>query len=245
VIHTSASVLPCVLKPSIARSARAGDRYQTAMHNLWRPVLLIALVLLVPVLPFLLFGEALETWIRGIIDDHFSVWFIIVILSTDILLPIPSSMISTMGGWKLDPLAASCASLVGMTISAILGYWLARSFGAPLARRLSRDSDLERARRINDRFGPGMLFITRGVPVLAEASVLLTGIHGLSWRRFLLPVLAANLFLSTGYSLIGYYAHEKQWLPLALTASIAIPVILALIVQRIQQRNMDAPGDTP
>ena len=69
------------------------------MHDLWRPVLLIALVLLVPVLPFLLFGEALETWIRRIIDDHFSVWFIIVILSTDILLPIPSSMISTMGGW--------------------------------------------------------------------------------------------------------------------------------------------------
>ena len=50
---------------------------------------------------------------------------------------------------------------------------------------------------------------------------------------------------AAGYSLIGYYAHEKQWLSLALTASIAIPVILALIVQRIQHRNMADPGATP
>ena len=139
-------------------------------------------------------------------------------------------------------LVGSLASMVGMTVSASLGYWLARWFGRPLVRRLSRETDLERAEKINHRFGPGMILITRGVPVLAEASVLLTGMHGLSWRRFLVPMLVSNLILSTGYSLIGYYAGEMEWLWLALTASIAIPVILALVVQQIQQRNK---SDTP
>jgi membrane protein DedA with SNARE-associated domain len=212
------------------------------MRDLWRPLLLLTLVLLLPVLPFLLFGEALESWIKGIIAESFSAWLVILILSSDILLPIPSSVISTMGGVKLGPLVGSLASMVGMTVGASLGYWLARWFGRPLVRRLSRETDLERAEKINHRFGPGMILITRGVPVLAEASVLLTGMHGLAWRRFLLPMLVSNLVLSTGYSLIGYYAGEMEWLWLALTASIAIPVILALVVQQIQQRNK---SDTP
>ncbi|MDP7205976.1 MAG: hypothetical protein QGH11_10420, partial [Pirellulaceae bacterium] len=38
------------------------------MHDLWRPLLLLALVLLVPVVPFLFFGEALDSWIQEIID---------------------------------------------------------------------------------------------------------------------------------------------------------------------------------
>ena len=207
------------------------------MRDLWRPLLLLALVLLVPVIPFLFFGEVLDSWIQGIIDENLSASFVILILSTDILLPIPSSLISTMGGLKLGPLVGSLASMVGMTIGASLGYWLARWFGGPLVRRLSRETDLERAEKINNRFGPGMILITRGVPVLAEASVLLIGMHGLRWRRFLLPMLISNLILSTGYSLIGYYADAMEWLWLALTASIAIPVILALVVQQIQRRN--------
>ncbi len=206
------------------------------MRDLWRPLLLLALVLLVPVIPFLLFGEALDSWIQGIIKDNLSASFVILILSTDILLPIPSSLISTMGGVNLGPLVGSLASMVGMTIGASLGYWLARWFGRPLVRRLSREKDLERAEKINHRFGPGMILLTRGVPVLAEASVLLSGMHGLRWRRFLLPMLVSNLILSTGYSLIGYYAGAMEGLWLALTASIAIPVILALVVQQIQRR---------
>ena len=212
------------------------------MRDLWRPLMLLALVLLVPVVPFLFFGEALDSWIQGIIDENLSASFVILILSTDILLPIPSSLISTMGGMKLGPLVGSLASMVGMTIGASLGYWLARWFGRPLVRRLSRETDLERAEKINNRFGPGMILVTRGVPVLAEATVLLIGMHGLRWRRFLLPMLVSNLILSTGYSLIGYYAGAMEWLWLALTASIAIPVILALVVQQIQLQNKsDSP----
>ena len=206
------------------------------MRDLWRPLMLLALVLLVPVVPFLFFGEALDSWIQEIIDENLSASFVILILSTDILLPIPSSLISTMGGVNLGPLVGSLASMVGMTIGASLGYWLARWFGGPLVRRLSKEKDLERAEKINNRFGPGMILITRGVPVLAEASVLLSGMHGLRWRRFLLPMLVSNLILSTGYSLIGYYAGAMEWIWLALTASIAIPVILALVVQQIQRR---------
>ena len=214
------------------------------MRDIWRPIVLIGLVMLVPIVPFVLFGDSLEAWVQRTIEEQVSGWLIILILSIDILLPIPSSVVCTMAGWKLGPLAGSVVSLVGMTAGAVLGFALARWWGAPLARRLSGEQDLQRARQINDRFGPGVILITRGVPVLAEASVLLVGIHQLSWRRFLLPLLVANALLSAGYSLIGYYARETRGLSLALAASIAIPVILALFVRQLYQRKVHRQGDS-
>lgn len=209
------------------------------MRELWRPIFLLALVMLVPIVPFLLFGDPLEAWVRETIEERISAWLIILILSTDILLPIPSSMVSTVAGWKLGPLAGAVASLVGMTLGAVLGYLLARWCGHPLARKFSSEGELERASQLNHQFGPGMILIARGVPVLAEASVLLVGMHRLSWRRFLLPLVAANAVLSAGYALIGYYARETRGLSMALAASIAIPVLLALLVRQLYQNNQN------
>ena len=89
---------------------------------------------------------------------------------------------------------------------------------------------------ISDRYGPVALIMTRGVPVLAEASVLLMGIHRLSWRRFLPPVLVSNLVLSVVYARFGAFAQENEWLGLALGVSIAVPVLLATIMGKWTKR---------
>jgi membrane protein DedA with SNARE-associated domain len=56
--------------------------------------------------------------------------------------------------------------------------------------------------------------------------VLLVGMHGMSWRRFLPPVLLANLGLALAYAVFGQIAERHQWLPLALAIAIALPVIM-------------------
>jgi membrane protein DedA with SNARE-associated domain len=61
------------------------------------------------------------------------------------------------------------------------------------------------------------------------------GIHGLSWRRFLIPVLLSNLGISLGYTLFGAVAQQQQWLPVALGVSICVPIGLTLIAQRVLQ----------
>ena len=97
---------------------------------------------------------------------------------------------------------------------------------------LSSEEDLERMRGLSQRFGPAVLIVGRGVPVLAEASVLLMGIHRMSWRRFLPAVLLSNLGIAFAYSAFGDFAEQNQWLPLALGVSIALPVLLATMVSR-------------
>ncbi len=201
-----------------------------------RPMIVMSLMLLVPIIPFLLFGADFESWVEQWSERPYSkpttAAIIIGLLATDIVLPTPSSMISTLGGWQLGIVGGTLASWIGMTLGAVMGFVLARRWGRPLAAWLSSEEDLDRMHGLSQRFGPAVLIFGRGVPVLAEASVLLMGIHQLSWRRFLPAVMLSNLGIAFAYSAFGDYAEENQWLPLALGVSIALPVLLATMVAR-------------
>lgn len=206
------------------------------MRELIRTLPLMVVVLLVPVVPFLLFGAEVENWLRGFADHPpapaTTAAIIIGILATDILLPVPSSVVSTLSGWQLGWWKGTVATWVGMNLGAIIGFALARRWGRPLALRFSKEADLERVREASDAYGPAVLVLTRAVPVFAEASVLLTGIHRLAWRRFLPAVLLSNLGIALAYAAFGDYAQQHQWLPLALAVSIAVPVLVAAAAQR-------------
>jgi uncharacterized membrane protein YdjX (TVP38/TMEM64 family) len=193
------------------------------------------LVLAVPLVPFFLFGSRVDAWFDAWRENP-PAWPIVAsvvvgLLATDVFLPIPSSVVSTLAGSQLGILGGTVASWAGMSLGAILGFAIARVYGPPLVRWLTRTEDLERTSRLVDRFGPGLLMLGRGIPVLAEATVLLFGMHGLSWRRFLPPVLLANLVLALVYSLFGELAERYHSLPLALGVAIALPVLMVAAFQ--------------
>jgi 3-dehydroquinate synthase len=81
-------------------------------------------------------------------------------------------------------------------------------------------------------WGTLLLVLTRALPVVAEASVLLFGLHQLSWRRFLPPVVLSNLGIALAYSAFGDWARQHAWLPLALGVSVALPLLLAAFIRR-------------
>ena len=218
------------------------------MRELVRTLPLMCGVLLIPIVPFLFFGQRIEHWLRGMAEnppaDHYVMAWVVGLLSTDILLPIPSSVISTMSGWQLGWWRGTLATWVGMTIGAVLGFALARRWGSPLALWFSKAEDLDRVRLLGDRYGPLILVLTRGMPVLAEASVLMSGIHGLAWRKFLPAILLSNLGIAIAYSVFGDYAEQNQWLPLALGVAVAVPILIAAVGQRLlpNTESQDEPA---
>jgi len=158
---------------------------------------------------------------------------IVGLLATDILLPIPSSVISTLSGWQLGWWRGTLATWIGMNVGAAIGFELARRFGQPLALWFSKKEDLDRMRHVSDRYGPFVLALTRAIPVFAEASVLIAGIHQLSWRRFAPAILFSNLGIALAYAAFGDYAEQHQWLPLALAVAVAVPVLVAAAAHRL------------
>jgi uncharacterized membrane protein YdjX (TVP38/TMEM64 family) len=215
------------------------------MRDLLRPLLLVVLALLVPIVPFLGFGPWLEGRIEGWLDPPPSPALValasVALLSTDLLLPIPSSVVSTVAGAQLGIALGTVTSWLGMTLGAAGGFALAKALGRPLASRLSSDVDLVRLETVSRQYGAWILIVTRALPILAEAAVLLLGATRLPWRRFLPAVMLSNLGIAAVYSALGHFARGGEQMPLAIAASIALPLLATTMARWLLPRTIGPP----
>ncbi len=198
-----------------------------------RLFLLILAVLLVPIIPFVIFGAYLEPTIESWIghpslrEKPVAVFIIVVLsLTVDILLPIPSSFVGTIAGQILGAFSGAVATWIGLNLSCALGYWLAAKWGAPIAQRFSKQESLEDVENLAERWGVWALVFCRALPVVAEASVLFAGLGRMPAKLFWPVVLAANLGLAVAYAVLGQLSVENGWVGLALAISLAVPVAL-------------------
>lgn len=207
-----------------------------AVRALLRPLLLIAVLLVVLLLPFFAIGNQLDQWFEewSAVPParHITALVVVGILSTDILLPVPSSGVSTLAGWQLGTIWGTLTSWVGMNLSAVAGFALALSCGSCFTKWFVRAEDLDRMQATSDRLGPLFLVMMRGVPVLAEASVLLVGANHLQWRRFLPPILLSNFVISVVYAAVGDVAGHRQEMTLGIAIAVGLPIVLGLAVRR-------------
>ncbi|MBL8830286.1 MAG: TVP38/TMEM64 family protein [Planctomycetaceae bacterium] len=197
--------------------------------------LLIATVVIV-LMPLLVLGFGFE--------DHLGDYFAqtvepttfaaatIAVLAVDVFLPVPSSLVNTLAGSRLGIVGGTVVAWLGMNLGAIIAFTLAKFLGRPLVQRLTRADDVARLEQLAEQRGVGLLIATRALPVLAEATVLLVGSLGVTWRAFLPPVLLANLGLSLAYAVFGHYAMQHGLLSTALVASIALPLLATYLARR-------------
>ena len=204
------------------------------MKRQW--ILLVVLLMLPAVaLPFV--GEHLDLYIRKLQDssranDPMVVsTSIILILASDLLLPVPSSMVNTWAGGTLGIFLGSIVCWVGMNIGAWIGYLAGWYFGNAAVKRFTSDVEQEQTNRLLLRSGSWALLGLRALPVLAEASVLIFGSYRMPWRKFWMVVAPANLVIATTYSILGYFSRENEWFVIAIYLSIAIPVMTLIVLR--------------
>jgi uncharacterized membrane protein YdjX (TVP38/TMEM64 family) len=207
----------------------------------YRWLVLIAVVLAIPILPFLGFGDSLEnrisSWLDGSLPPAWAATLVVGLLASDILLPVPSSVVSTFAGKVLGFWGGTAASWCGMTMGAALAFGLVRRFGRPLAKRLAGEEELIRMDELADRYGVFLLALMRPIPVLAEASVLFMGVVRLGWRRFLLAICLSNLGIAAAYSALG----DRVRFSIALAASLAVPLLAALVARLVWRGSKTSP----
>jgi uncharacterized membrane protein YdjX (TVP38/TMEM64 family) len=204
------------------------------MRSVIRAAILLSVFLAIPIIPFLILGETFETQVTSWMQEQHELQLAIVagLLVSDIFLPIPSSAVITYAGGVLGLWAATLTSWFGLTFGACLGFGLAKLLGKPFARRFAEAEDLQRVERVTERYGPAVLLLTRPLPILAEACVLLMGTTELSWKRFLLPVVVANFGISLVYALCGVGFQEQKTLIIVAVTSGTLPLLLALMIRR-------------
>jgi len=212
------------------------------MHRSLRTLaILAALAVAVPLVPFLVFGTRLDEAVARRLDPPppplVTAAVEVGVLAADIVLPVPSSMVATLGGAQLGLVAGTACAWLGMTAGALAGWWLGRVAGGGAASALGTDERAALARR-QRTLGPLFIVATRPVPLVAEAAAIMAGATGMRWRAFLLAAGSGNLAIALVWTLAGSLGRAADSLQWAVVASLVVPVVLTWLVLR---RSLQTP----
>jgi len=198
-------------------------------------VVLIALVLV----PFFLFEEQFNAFAAQMTSSDTARWLaassIFSLLALDVVLPVPSSIVSTAAGVLLGFWRGAAVVWAGMMVACLIGYWLGARFSG-FARRFIGEEGLARADRLAQRYGDWTIIMCRPVPVLAEASVIFAGLVNAPFSRFCVLTALSNLGIAIGYAAFGAFSMRMDSFLVAFLGALAIPGIVMGIAKLIVKR---------
>lgn len=202
--------------------------------------ILAAILLALILVPFVLFEEHFNVLAARLARGDTSKWIVaagvVALLGSDVLLPIPSSLVSAAAGALLGFWRGTAATAIGMMVGCGIGYWVGQQ-STGLARRFVGVEGQARAARLFARYGDFAVVLSRPVPVLAEASVIVAGLMGMPVGRFMHLTLWANVGVAMAYAAIGAFSMRADSFLLAFAGAMALPGLAALIARVWSKRE--------
>lgn len=128
--------------------------------------------------------------------------FSVGLLVSDVLLPVPASIVMLANGVAFGFLPGTAVSVLGAMGASLLGFGLGRlgaKFAArkiPLSERMGFDALLQ-------RWGVLAIVITRPVPIVAETVSMLAGTSSMRWSAYTFASLLGTLPTSVVYAYAG------------------------------------------
>ncbi|NIF18217.1 3-dehydroquinate synthase [Pantoea sp. Cy-639] len=148
---------------------------------------------------------------------------LVMLLALDVVLPVPSSLVALLAVATLGSVGGYLVIFIGLCLGAGFGYALGAGYLRVLSSRLGLHQ--RQPGQLAYRLGTLSLICLRGVPVLAETSVVAAGMQRYPLRPFLLVTTLANAGLALAYSAIGSLLVEQNALLVAILASMVLPVV--------------------
>lgn len=212
------------------------SRDDPSMKPALKAAAFLLLLFAIPIIPFVWLGESFEQSLLDALRQPrspgvVSAW-VIGLLAADMFLPVPSSAVMTYAGGILGVTWGTLVAWIGLSVGAVGGFGLARTFGERLARWLSDADDVVRMGDFAHRHGTTAIYLTRALPILSEACILMLGAGRMEWNRFLGPMFLSNGLLALTYSACGAWFRDSNSFPIAIVASGAIPLVAALVLRR-------------
>lgn len=192
-----------------------------------KPAAVVVATLCIPLIPFLVVGELPgQRWLESGGASGVGVGATgALLLATDVLLPMPSSIVGTLLGARLGVLAGFAWAWAGLVLGHMIGFALGRMWPARFAPTVA--------------YAPTALavFLSRPVPVFAEAVAIAAGATRLPMRVYAPWCVAGDAV----YALV-LAANGAQFLPQnmawwAWLLPMALPVVSWLAWRAWQQRK--------
>lgn len=141
---------------------------QENRHDWWRPVLLVAIILLILVLARIFgIGErlgALRSWIEGLGSWGPVAFFFLYVVA--VVAAIPGSALTVVAGTLFGSVLGVVVVINAATLGASLAFLIARYFARDaVARRLAANEKFQRLDRLTEEHGAIIVALTRLVPL--------------------------------------------------------------------------------
>lgn len=158
----------------------------------------------------------------------------IVLLASDLVLPLPATIIMSALGYLYGTLAGGLISAAGSFVSGSLGYWLCRLAGENAALRILGRKDYDRAKRMSQHLGGWLVVLSRWLPVFPEVIACIAGLTRMRAGYFHLALACGSLPLGFTYAWIGHTGVAQPLL--AIVFSACVPPLIWFLVHRAIRR---------
>lgn len=192
---------------------------------LWRMLAVVLALVAFVLVPFIIWGEQMDRAVPRLVEDQTTKWAIaltgVALLVADVLLPVPSSIVSISLCLLLGPAWGVPAVFAGMVGAFALGYFSGLLLPADRLRAWVGARTWDSL--VAGRQATGMLWIasSRPIPVLAEVTAILAGSLRLPFGPSLLAAAASSLLVATAYGAAAWLGLDRA------DSSIEILVICA------------------
>ena len=188
--------------------------------------LLAAVLLAVIIVPFLVWGERLDGLAPEMLQQPNAQWYIAALgaalLIADVLLPVPSSVVSVLLCVLLGPVRGAAAIFVGMLGGFAAGYALGHMLPAARLRAWVGESLWDSVRDKAQAQSTMWIVVSRPVPVLAEAVALLAGSLRVPGKPALLAAALSSAAVAACYGAAVSLGFSNGSFALAFGASIVL-----------------------
>jgi uncharacterized membrane protein YdjX (TVP38/TMEM64 family) len=164
------------------------------------------------------------------------------LLFLDLFIAVPTLTICILSGYFLGYQLGFASSLLGTTLAGVVGYIISRFVGERILSFLVRDP--RERNHLSDAFHDNsviMILLSRALPILPEVSAVMSGMTGLSFRKFLLLWHASSIpyvLIATYFGSISTTNNPKP----AIFAAIGITSFLWFSWYFISKRNKKLKG---
>ena len=200
--------------------------------RLWVTVAVLTVLL---ALPFVFWGDAFEVAFspertREVFDSWGSwAWLVgVALITSDILLPMPATVVMTVLGTLYGPLLGGLIASTGSFIAGSVAYGACRLLGRRAARRIVGENELRRGHELFQSVGGWAVALSRWLPLLPEVVACVAGLVKMPAGRFFASLGCGSVPLGFTLAFLGGVGATSPRLVLVLSA--VLPAVLWILV---------------
>ena len=173
---------------------------------------------------FLLFANVEDFFtelLKGSVEQK--LWYCFssfVALTSDILLPVPSSIVMYTNGFILGFFQGMVLSLVSVIIGAYIGYYLGRFTSYGLKAKRDQKTDI-----FLSKYGSTAILVSRGIPILSESVSIVCGYNKMNLKNYLLFNVIGYIPVCLLYAFFGSIGYDKDLFLLTFGCSLCIAAL--------------------